>query len=184
MRARQLPGAAALGLLASLLAHTAAYGGSHAMGGAYHATLVACAAAAGLAALLFATSVAWAGAGSALDGSVMAARLRLGLPSWPVLATATAAWFVLGEHIEAHHDGVAPIVLFVAIALAAWLVLACARAVLSFLAAIVIAIRGGAFAPRILASHRLIVRQAPRARRLLHAQRRYARPPPVAVAGA
>lgn len=183
MRARELPAAAALGLLASLLAHTAAYGGGHAMGGSYHSAIVAAAAAAALAAFVSATSLAWAGAGRARDGSILAARLRSVLPSWSSLVLFATAWFALGERIEAHHDGAAPLLIALALAACAWLVLACVRALLAFLAEIVIAIRAGAFAPRSPSLHRTLARATPIVRTLLLAHRRYARPPPSAIAG-
>jgi len=184
MRARELPGAVALGLLASLLAHTAAYGGGHAMGGAYHTALVAGAAGGALGALIAALSLAWASAGRALDGSILAARLRAGLPSWPLLTLAATAWFAFGETLEAHHDGVAIPLVAAALVASAYVVLFFARMALSFLAAIVIAIRVDAFAPRLSTWQRLTLLPAPVPRHLLRADRRYARPPPSVFAGA
>ena len=80
MKLRGFPGALALGLLASLVAHTALYGSSHEMGGAFHRELVTVALAA-LGGLLVAFgALAWTGSRHAADGSVLAARLTGRLP--------------------------------------------------------------------------------------------------------
>lgn len=182
MRARELPGAAALGLLASLLGHAAGYPGGHAMGGAYHEALLATASLAGSGAFVILLSMAWAGAGRTLDGSVLAARLRVLLPSWRLLTLAATLWLALGENIEPHHDPASPLLLFAALALASWVVRLAAQVALRFLAGIVIAIRGEAFAPRARSLYRLLLEAAPIPRGLLCARRRYARPPPIAIA--
>ena len=183
MRPREAPGALALGLLASLLAHAAEYGGGHSMGGSYHGALVAAGVVAGLGSALAAGALAWAGAGRILEGSILAVRLRLHLPRWPAVAAAAALWFALAEHLAPQHDAASPILLIAGLAIAAWLVLALARGALSILATIAIAVRKTRFSPR---AHARLLRllPAPRAHALLRATRRYARPPPIAVVGA
>ncbi len=184
MRLRDLPGAAILGLLASVLAHTAAYGSGHAMGGGYHDALLGGAALAALVALAIAVSVAWTCAGSIPDGTVVGARLRSLMPSWPAVLVGATAWFALGEHVEPHHEAVAPLIIVAALAFAAWSVLVCARALVAFLSAIVIAIRTTAFAELAHERPQRLRFFPPLSRSLLRAQRRYARPPPVAIARA
>ncbi len=183
MRPREALGALALGLLASMVAHAAGYGGGHAMGGSYHEALVAAATVAALGSALMGGAVAWAGAGRILEGSILAGRLRLYLPRWPAIFAAAVLWFSLAEHLEPKHDAASPILLVVALALAAWLLLALAKGALSILAAIAIAVRTTRFAPRVPA-RLLRLQPAPRVRAQLHATPRYARPPPAAVIGA
>ena len=93
MKLREFPGALALGLLASLGAHTALYGSSHEMGGAFHSELVSVAVAA-LGGLLVAFgALAWTGSRHAADGSVLAARLTGRLPGLaPVLVATLPAY--------------------------------------------------------------------------------------------
>ena len=78
---RKVPGALAVGLLASLAAHTALFGGSHAMGGAYHELFLQAALTIVVGACLLFASLAWSGAKSTADGSVLAARLCSRFPS-------------------------------------------------------------------------------------------------------
>lgn len=183
MRARKVPGALALGLLASLIAHTAAYGGSHDIGGAYHGFLVSAAAIAVIGSLLLAASLAWAGAGRTLEGSVLASRLRLGLPTLPYVAGSAVLWFTLGERIEASHAPASPALLLIALVFAAWLVSALTRSTLSILAAIAIAMHTASFTPRAPVWSRCVAPVEP-TRRLLPVSRRFARPPPYTVTGA
>ncbi len=183
MRARALPGALVLGLPAAILAHAAGYGSGHAMGGSYHGFLVTLCIAGTAGALILAGMLAWLGAKRAMQGSILAARLRGYLPAWTTLAAATALWFSVAESIEPHHQSVSPLPLLAALALAAWLVHVVARGILTFLAAIALAVHSAAHAVREpLPSLRF--HQTPRAHRLLRATRRYARPPPSAVIGA
>ncbi len=183
MKARELPGAAALGLIVSLLAHVAGYGSGHAMGGSYHELLLALSALTLLGGILAVGALAWAGAGKTRDGSVLAALLRTAVPNWPALTAAAISWLALAEHLEPRHHTVSPLLLLAAIALVAWLLLALARAALLLLAAAVVAVRCGRFAARPLA-WRMRSRPTPRVSRILRAARRYARPPPIAVLGA
>ena len=107
MKLREFPGALALGLLASLGAHTALYGSSHEMGGAFHSELVTVAVAA-LGGLLVAFgALAWTGSRHAADGSVLAARLTGRLPGLAPVLVATALCFALGERLEPAHAATA-----------------------------------------------------------------------------
>lgn len=182
VKLKEVPGALALGLLAALAAHSATFA-DHAMGGAYHDALLAIVAFALMASLSFVVSFAWKGAGRILDGSVLASCLRQWLPRWPALAAAAALWFTLGESIEAHHASAPTFLVILALAMAAWLILALARAIISTIAAIAIAIRSAGYAPHVPTWPR----RAPAvfiARSLLRSAQRYVRPPPFAVTGA
>ncbi|MHB8433977.1 MAG: hypothetical protein ACYC8W_07605 [Candidatus Tyrphobacter sp.] len=183
MRARELPGAAAFGLIASLLAHAAGYGSGHAMGGSYHELLLVLSALALLGGALAVGALAWAGAGRTQEGSILAARLKTAVPSWPALTVAAASWLMLVEHLEPRHYALSPLLLLAMVALAAWLLLVLARFALALLAAAAVAVRRGRFAQRPLA-WRIRACPTPTVSRIPRAARRYARPPPSAVLGA
>ena len=179
MKLREFPGALALGLLASLVAHTALYGGDHEMGGAYHAQLVSVAVAA-LGGLLVAFgALAWTGARHAADGSVLASRLGRLLPGLGPVLVATAVCFVVGERLEPQHAAAALAPLVAVILSCGALVFGLARAAIKTLSQAVVAISRPAFAPRTPAWLRIAapvfaVAPAPSLRR------RYTRPPPAA----
>jgi hypothetical protein len=168
-------------LLASLIAHTALYGGEHAMGGTYHELLlqVAAAGSVGFAALLGA--LAWTGSRGTSDGSILGARLASRLPGLGPLAAAAGAWFALGEHVEASHSGAGLLLTAAFLVAAAWSLLALARGAVRLLAGAVIAIFRSPFAARVPVRVRL-TRPAPTARRRPLLRRRFARPPPIANA--
>jgi len=179
MKLREFPGALALGLLASLGAHAALFGGDHEMGGAYHAQLLTLAAAA-LGGLLVAFgALAWTGARHAADGSVLAARLARRLPAiLPVIASA-ALCFALGERLEPAHAPAATAPLIAAILIASVLLHALARWAIETLAHAVVAVTRTGYAGRTPIRLRVpapvfIVAEPPALRR------RYARPPPQA----
>jgi hypothetical protein len=179
MKAREFPGALALGLLASLTAHTALFGGEHEMGGAYHAELVTVALAALGGFLAGFGALAWIGARHTADGSVLASRLFRRLPGIGPVLGATALWFALGERLEQGHAPAALWSTVAAIAAAAFLVLWLARAALRVLARAVIAVSGAAYADRLAIRLRIgapvfVPAPAPSLRR------RFARPPPAA----
>jgi hypothetical protein len=180
VKLRELPGAAGLGLLASLMAHAATYGHEHAMGGAYHALLQASAFAAAVGFALAALGVVFAARGHYADGSVVAARLAALLPSFPVIAVAASMWFAAGEAVEGAHAG-AP-VLLIALALFATtaLVQCAAGLILRFINAIAVAVADDRFADRkprwIFRATFAVVRTPEPAR-----SRRFARPPPGAM---
>lgn len=179
----KVPGALALGLLASLAAHAALYGGEHAVGGAYHALLLQIALAAGLGFLALAGALAWTQSGGGADGSILAVRLRERLPGVGSIIPAAAAWYVAIEAVEPHHAGAPAIALLVALAAASYAAWRLAHAITSALARAVIAIVRTSFSPRAPAWRRrprgrLIVR------RTFSTPRRFARPPPVELASA
>ncbi|MGH7738356.1 MAG: hypothetical protein ACREMP_10905 [Candidatus Tyrphobacter sp.] len=136
MRLRGLPGAAALGLLAALLVHAAAYGTTHVMGADFHGAFLALAGCAGFSLFAILAALALLGARTSASGSILAARLRAHLPNWFVLAVSTIAWFSLIEGCEPKHGQAPTLVLLALVAGVAWLVLGCARALLALLARI------------------------------------------------
>jgi hypothetical protein len=177
---RKVPGALALGLLASLIAHGSLYGGSHSMGGDYHDLLLDLALAAGAALLIFFGGLAWNGALAATSGSVLAARLSARLPGFGSLATAAAAWYAAAEFVEPHHAATSWLAAMLCLAIASWLVLWLSRCALAILAGAILAFFGAAFAPRTTAR---FVRPTPIrfARSIAWVRRLFARPPPIAV---
>jgi len=177
---RKVPGAIALGLLASLTAHAALYGSDHAMGGAYHGLLLEAGLGGALSFLLFFGGLAWAESGLTAVGSVLAARLRERVPSFTAILAAAGAWFALGEGIEPHHGLASPFALAMALAAAAWLVRRLAHAVADAFARAAVATHSSSFVPRTpLWTRRERIR--PVYRRVLLARRRFARPPPILV---
>lgn len=169
-----------LGLLAALVAHTAIFGGDHAMGGAYHALLLQIALGGGLSLLVFFAALAWGEPGGAADGSIVAARLRERLPRAAAVLAAAAAWYAAAEGIEPHHAGPSPVLALLAVAAASWIVLRFSGAAVRALAAAVLAILGVSFAPRAPSWARR-PSPPPFLRRPLCVRRRFARPPPIAI---
>jgi hypothetical protein len=178
---RRIPGALALGLLASLVAHTALYGGDHAMGGAYHATLVQLASTGCGGLVVFLGALAWTGWRHVADGSVLAARLASRLPGIGSLAAAAGFWFLLGERVEPRHADAGFLLTVAVVIAAAWALLALARWGVRLLAGAVIAITRSPYAERAARWIRQL-RPAPIARRSPLLRRRFARPPPIANA--
>jgi hypothetical protein len=179
MKLREFPGALALGLLASLIAHTALFGGEHQMGGAYHAAIFTLASSAVGGLLVGFAALAWLGARHTADGSILAARLGHHLPGIAPLLAATTLCFALCERLEPEHAARGLLPLVVALAVAAWLTRALAQVAIAALAGAIIAIDRSPFAPRTpvwvrLAVPVVAVKPAPRLRR------RFARPPPIA----
>jgi hypothetical protein len=176
VKLRQFPGALALGLLASLGAHTALYGGSHEMGGAYHGELVTLALAA-LGGLIVAFGALALTGRHAADGSVLASRLAKLLPGIAPVLISTAVCFALGERIETQHAvaGFWPMV--AALVVSAALVFGLARAAIKTLADAVVAISRPVYHDR---TPRWVRRAAPAfaLARAPSLRRRYARPPP------
>jgi hypothetical protein len=178
---RKVPGAVALGLLASLGAHAALFGDGHAVGGAYHALLLEGGLAAAVSLIAFFSALAWSESGLTADGSVVATRLRDGLPSLAAVFASAGAWYALAEAAEPQHAAAAPVFAIGVLALAAWLILRFARTIARAVGAAVFAIRGTVFAPR-LPLRRCRPQLRPLPRRLLFARRRFARPPPIIAA--
>ncbi|MGC9993395.1 MAG: hypothetical protein ABSD52_13520 [Candidatus Cybelea sp.] len=180
MTLRKVPAALALGLLASILAHTGLYGGEHAMGGGYHALLLQVAVAGGLGLLVFFGLLAASGANAALNGSVLAARLTERLPAYGPLLVAAGAWYGVAECLEPHHAAASLLAMPLSLAVASWLVALLGRGVVAVLAGVVIAAWRAAFAPRTPAWFRRL--QSPRpTRRILWTRSRFARPPPIGL---
>ncbi len=178
MTLRKVPGSLVVGLLASLAAHAALYGGAHAMGGDYHALLVQIALGGALCLLAFFGALAWGGSKGTADGSVVAARLRARVPGFGALFASTLLWYAAAESLEPHHAAASAVGATFALAGIAWLVQRLAHALVAILAGAVIAAGRAPFSPRLTSWARrqrrhLIARRAPTARR------RFARPPPV-----
>ena len=170
-----------MGLLACLAAHAALYGGGHAVGGSYHALLVQSAVAGVVSLILFFGALAWSGSRGITDGSVLAARLRERLPDFGALVVSTSLWYATAEATEPHHAGAAPALLVLTIAVVALLVSLVSRAVVDTLAGAAIAVLRTPFTPRTPSWARR-PRSRPVFRRALRATRRFARPPPIAIA--
>jgi hypothetical protein len=180
---RKVPGALALGLLASLAAHAALFGGTHAMGGAYSGLLAQVATAGCFGLVLCLAALAWSGSRLAAEGTILAARLRERLPGLPALFVSSSLWYAGAEAVEPHHAGVAPAVVVMTLAVAGWLALRLAQGIVGVLARAAIAIQKLAFTPRTPSTKRRL-RLRPVRRRSVWARRRFARPPPIAIARA
>jgi hypothetical protein len=175
---RKVPGALALGLLASLIAHGGLYGSEHSMGGEHHALLLQLAAAGAAGLVLFFGRLGWSGARTAASGSVLAARLNERLPNFGPLAISTALWFGSAEWVEPHHATASWIAVPVVLAAAAWLVHLLCRVLLAVLAGAILAVFGSAFVQRQPSWFRRRNRPLV-ARRVLRTHRLFARPPPI-----
>jgi hypothetical protein len=179
VKVREFPGALALGLLASLGAHTVLYGGGHEMGGAYHEEFITMALAALGGFLVAFGALAWTGSRHAADGSVLAARLLRRLPGIAPVLVATALCFAAGERLEPQHASVSAWALVAAIVASAWLLVFLARGAIKALAQAVVIFSTPGYAQRKpiwlrRAAPVFAVATAPSLRR------RYARPPPAA----
>jgi hypothetical protein len=177
---RKVPGALALGLLASLAAHAALYGGEHAMGGAYNVLLLQGALAAATGLVVFFASLAWSESSGIADGSVLAARLRERLPGLGLLLPAAAFWYAAAEGVEPHHADTSTGAIALALVAAAWLIERLARGILGLLAGAAIAVLRDSFSPR-TPSWKRRPRLRPVLRRTFWTHRRFARPPPIAA---
>jgi hypothetical protein len=179
VKVREFPGALALGLLASLGAHTALYGSSHEMGGAYHEEFITMALAALGGFIVAFGALAWTGSRHSADGSVLAARLLRRLPGIAPVLIATAIFFAAGERLEPQHAASSLWALIAAIVASAWLLVFVARAAIKALAQAVVIFSTPGYAQRKpIWLRRSVpvfgVAPAPSLRR------RYARPPPAA----
>ncbi len=173
----------ALGLLASVLGHTAAYGNGHAMGGPYHDLLITLVDAGVGSFVLAFLALAWAGAGQISDGSVLAARLTGYLPSIPLLGAFAAGWYQLFESFEGTHAGGSVALIAVALCIAVFLVHRLAISAIAAIAVLILSVFRNPFAPRVrlwvrCAEHPLPVREGAPLRK------RFARPPPCTTARA
>ncbi len=180
VKLRGLPGALVLGLLASLVAHTLAYGDSHAQAGPLHTAFYGLAAFGLLALTVWALALAATRAGAYRDGSILAAHLARYCPGKTMLALASVGWFTLGESLEPAHAPAAFLLIAAALVAAVLGVRALARLLLRTIAAIAIAIVSSPFAPR--RSLRVRTRRAPAPRPQPGVLRRpVTRPPPMSA---
>ena len=177
---RKLPGGLVLGLLASLAAHTALYGGQHAQGGVYHDMLMQITSAAALGFLALALVLAWNQAAHTIDGSVLAARLRERLPDLFTVVGSTAVWYAAIEAVEPRHAGVPWFAVLIALVVAAFAVLRLGHAVADAVARIAISVFRICFSSLAPTWDRR-PHDAPIARQRFLAHRRFARPPPPIV---
>jgi hypothetical protein len=178
VKLRGFPGTVALGLLASLVAHAALFGGGHTLGGASHALVVSLATAAFVGFIVCFAGLAWVGAGRIADGTILARTLLARLPSMLPIAIAAIACYATIESIEPAHHTMDSAAALLALVAAAWLVRALAAGAIRLLAGGAIAIRRHPFALRALVRLRVgpapvvLSQRAPR-------RRRFARPPPI-----
>jgi hypothetical protein len=178
VRLRQFPAAAILGLLASLAAHAASYGGDHQAGGAYHSTLVLLALAGVGGFVASVAALAWFGVRRHADGSILAAALRPMVPPIAGLAVSAGLWFGAIEGLESPHAWHASLVVVALFLIAASLLINLAsRALVRAIAAIVVAIARAPFARRPVCYRRRFAHRSS-ARRTCFVYRRFARPPP------
>jgi hypothetical protein len=178
VRLRQLPGVAILGLVASLLAHVASYGGNHEAGGAYHTTLELLALGGAGAFLASVAALAWLGIRRHADGSILAAALRPLVPPTAALAISASLWFAAIESLEPEHLWHASIlVIALCLVVASLLVALMARALVRAVAAVVFAIARDPFLRRPTCYRRRFAHRSS-ARRTEFVYRRFARPPP------
>lgn len=180
MTLRKVPGPLTLGLLASLAAHAGLYGTGHAMGGTYHGLLLQIALAGLLGLIAFFGGLAWGEAGSTSDGTVLAARLRERLPNRAVVLLSAASWYVIGESVEPGHAAASLVASLAALLLASFVVAWFARVVTGAIARAVLTVARTLFSPRVPSWGR--AQRTPARRRALHSRRRFARPPPIALA--
>lgn len=178
VRLRQFPAVAILGLLASLAAHAASYGGNHEAGGAYHMALELLALAGVGGFLASVAAVAWLGVRRHADGSVLAAALRPLVPPVAALAVSAGLWFTAIESLEPNHLWHASLILVAIFLIAASLLINLAsRALVRAIAALTVAIVRPPFARRPACYRRRFAHRSS-ARRTRFVYRRFARPPP------
>lgn len=181
MTLRKVPGPLALGLFASLAAHAALYGGNHTIGGGYHALLMQTALTAAMSFVALVGVLTWAQSRISTDGNTLAARLGERLPGVGSIIAAAGAWYVGVEAIEPQHAGAPWTALLAALAATSYAASRLAHAITDAFARVAIAIVRTSFSPRAPAW-----RRRPRGRLVQRhsslAQRRFARPPPIAFA--
>ena len=177
MKLRKLPGALALGLLASLVAHAATYGAGHAAGGAYQADVLSLALAGGVGFVLLLGLAAWFDASRMADGSVLASRLLPLLPNPAAIGAVATVSFAGIELLESHHAQAPGALILLALALASFAMRKLAQLFVRAIAHVIFAFASPAFAPR----RPIYARRAVALVRITsdaHTCRRFARPPP------
>jgi hypothetical protein len=177
---RKVPGALALGLLASLMAHGGLYGGEHSVGGSYHDLLLQAAFSGAVGLFGFFAWLALRGARTAVTGSILAARLTERLPGFGLLFCAATTWYAAAECLEPHHATASWFAVPLLLAAASWLVAFMTRGALAILARAVLAVFGAAFAGRDPAWLARTYARRP-VRRVARTHRRFARPPPIEI---
>lgn len=177
MTLRKVPGALALGLLASLVAHTAVYGREHAAGGSYHGLLLEIAVSGVVALIAAALLLGLSGARTAVNGSVLAARLSVRLPGFASLVSSTVLSYAAIEALEPHHADASLFVAGTCLVAAAWLVATLSRWFCALVAATMLRIASAAFSTHTFTWF-VSLRTTPNRRRVPFAYRRFARPPP------
>jgi hypothetical protein len=175
-----LPGALILGLLASLLAHTASYGGAHATGGVYHEALLTLAVAGAVGFGLLLGLAAWFNVQRLAEGSVLAARLQPLVPGVATAGVFSTAWFYAIEAAEVHHAQAPAILVVIALVAAATALCRLAQLVVRAIAHAVVAFVSQQFANRRPAYVRRFARLV-RINGAAYSYRRHARPPPAAM---
>lgn len=168
---RALVSAALLGLPTALLTHALVFGSEHAIGGALQSVALA----AGSLALL---AVVASHSRQAVQGSILASRLRDHIPQFALLGGASAIWFVLIELCETPHS--VPLAAVGAALIAACLIVRAGISLLAqSIAGIVIAVARLLVHSQPVAVTVRNVRTAPRSlRSLAHTERLFSRPPP------
>ncbi len=151
------------------------------MGGAYHEFLLQAALTIVVGASLLFASLAWSGASSTADGSVLAARLCSRFPSVGAVVGCSLLWYVAGEALERKHAEPPVAAVLLVLAMAAWLVTRLGSGVARLLARAVLTVTRTPFSPRLPIWSRR-VEPRPVYRRVRLARRRFARPPPIAFA--
>lgn len=179
MSLRQLPGALILGLLASLAAHAAGFGGSHTEAGAYHELLSILAFAGAGGALVAAIFAAFGNCGNCVQGSVLAARLCTWIPRARAVALSGGVWFTFIESLEPAHGPASFIIIALTMLVAALAGRGLAVLAARVLATCAIAIARIATAPRAVFFARRY--QAPAIVTPHLARRIVTRPPPRVV---
>jgi len=149
------------------------------MGGAYNELFLQAALTVVVGASLLFASLAWSGARSTADGSVLAARLSSRFPSLAAVAGCSLLWYLAGEALESKHAGPPVAAVLLVLMLAAWLVTQLTSVLARLLARAVLAIARPRFSPRLPIRSRHF-ESRPIYRRVRWARRRFARPPPIA----
>lgn len=183
MPLKRLPGTAALGLLASLIAHTVLFGDDHVVGGSAHWPIALTAAAAAAGCFFSLWRLAYGHAQSIAGGTRLAAQLRPYLPQTAWVALAALASYGGIEFCEG--DGHAPAAMWLvalALILVSFLLCGIAASITRLVAAVAVRVRHGSpvIRPTLFPRARARVAAArPQPVRF----RLFSRPPPVVLSG-
>jgi hypothetical protein len=177
VKLRELPGALILGLLASLLAHTIAFGDEHVAGGSFHQALCSLALAGGVGFGILLGLLAWLNAGRLTQGSILASRLTPLIPRAATVVAFAASSFFAIEALESPHAAVALGVIVLALVAASLALSLVAHIVVRGIAQAAVAVADPPYATRLPIYIRRVATR-PRLRGIRFAYRRFARPPP------